>query len=279
MKSDNLNNYTKLPVWLKSLVALSIVIACISVGMYLNNFGNDLSEKQEVWGQFGDYIGGTLNPLFALTALLALIYTIVLQSKELRNSAIQLEKSAEALNNQNRVLENQNIEATFFKLLNVYSEIVKELHINSSDYDGFEFLAPYRATYDDRKCIEMLCTALYEHHLSNVVSGNYTVEEEEAVDIEYRKFYSIYGSLIGHYFRTIYNIIKFIDRSNTDLSKKQLYVNLLRAQFSRHEFVLLFYNCLSSYGRERMAPLVKKYNLLKHLENDALISEGHFELL
>lgn len=54
------------------------------VGVYIKNFGTSLSVSQSTWGAFGDYVGGILNPVFAFVSFMALLYTIIIQSMELR---------------------------------------------------------------------------------------------------------------------------------------------------------------------------------------------------
>lgn len=42
----------------------------------------ELSKRQDVWGQFGDFIGGMVNPVFSLAGTLGLLYTILLTREE-----------------------------------------------------------------------------------------------------------------------------------------------------------------------------------------------------
>src|SRR5690606_36134505 len=112
------------PGWLIAIAIFCVLAGAIAVIMYSVNFGPEISERAEEWALFGDYLGGVLNPIFALAALFALLYTIYLQSTELRNSASQLKKSADALDSQNDVLKKQSFEFTFFQLLRLYNEIV-----------------------------------------------------------------------------------------------------------------------------------------------------------
>ena len=49
---------------------------------YILQFGIQRSADQALWGQFGDYFAGLLNPLFSLLAFLALMYSLVLQREE-----------------------------------------------------------------------------------------------------------------------------------------------------------------------------------------------------
>lgn len=54
--------------------------------MYLYKFGSwpfNLSNDPAVWGQYGDYIGGLLNPIFSSLAFSGLVITIVLQARQI----------------------------------------------------------------------------------------------------------------------------------------------------------------------------------------------------
>lgn len=52
--------------------------------------------SHETWGQFGDYVGGILNPLIAAGALFWLIQSVGIQRTELRESRKALYETAEA---------------------------------------------------------------------------------------------------------------------------------------------------------------------------------------
>lgn len=60
---------------------------------YFLRFKGSFSEKQDVWGQFGDFIGGTVNPILSFLSLLALVFTVVLQTRQLENSREELANS------------------------------------------------------------------------------------------------------------------------------------------------------------------------------------------
>ncbi|MDD5265978.1 MAG: hypothetical protein PHO08_02460 [Methylococcales bacterium] len=46
------------------LIGLCLV-AVVILGFYFGNFHGGLSTENGVWGTFGDYVGGILNPLIA----------------------------------------------------------------------------------------------------------------------------------------------------------------------------------------------------------------------
>lgn len=49
----------------------------------------------------------------------------------------------------------------------------------------------------------------------------------------------------------------------------------MRAQLSAFELALLFYNCLSEYGRDKFKPLVEEFGLLKNMRRGLLFEEAH----
>jgi|GEM_PF-5890335 len=70
------------------------VTAFLTIVFYLYNFGPTLSNETQVWGQFGDYIGGILNPLVAFTALYYLYETVKIQRNEMMKTTKALKKTS-----------------------------------------------------------------------------------------------------------------------------------------------------------------------------------------
>ena len=201
---------------------------------------------------------------------------MVLQSAELRDSAEQLRKSAEALQTQNAVLTKQTFEATYFQLVALFNGVARDMQITLTPFQDPQNEG---GTFENRQCIQKLLEILNGTFLNKVARGDQNVPLSEAIDVEYSRFYEVYGHVVGHYFRTIYNVIKFVDLSLLPEQEKKFYTNLVRAQISKPELGPLFYNCVSHYGNERFLPLVLKYRLLKHLEDGVLLDPSHRNLL
>jgi hypothetical protein len=247
-----------IPKWLKVMVGIAIAIALLLISLYLWKFSGGLAKTQDVWGQFGDYVGGILNPLFSLTALFALLHTIELQREELHKSTEQLKASAEALAMQNDVLVRQRFETTFFQMLGLFNDVVRGME-RSSDTKG-------------RSCTRAL---------SKILQSRIPDATKENIYIQYRdNFYNDFSYLLGHYFLNLYHIIKFVDKSDLEDKDKKFYTVIIRAQLSEYELALLFYTCFClDETQEKFLPLVKKYNMLKHLNNKLLADPAHRELL
>jgi hypothetical protein len=112
----------------------------------------------------------------------------------------------------------------------------------------------------------------FEYVETNVTSKDSAI----VINSAYLVFYKKHQSDLGHYFRNLYNIIKFVN--NGPVSDKEMYTNYLRAQLSSHELALLFYNCLSIYGCERFKPLIEQYEFLENMEFGLLIDFNHTDL-
>jgi hypothetical protein len=84
MKKPTKQSWSMLRQYPIIVVALSVglflfVALC---GLYLYKFGRQLPEKPETWGQFGDYIGGILNPIFAFMAFIGVVVSLQMQLRQ-----------------------------------------------------------------------------------------------------------------------------------------------------------------------------------------------------
>jgi len=117
-------NSQRLAKWLAGIAAFCT--ACL-VGVfvfYLLSFNDGLSNDHSKWGTFGDFFGGTLNPLFSFFALIALLLTIILQSrqveisrKELELTRDELSKTAKAAQAQAQHFENETKRTDLYRII------------------------------------------------------------------------------------------------------------------------------------------------------------------
>ncbi len=85
----------KLAEWLLWVGGVAFISMLLVLAFYWGHFG-DLSSQQKDWGEFGGYLGGTLSPILSFLSLMALLFTIVLQSNELELTRSELKRSASA---------------------------------------------------------------------------------------------------------------------------------------------------------------------------------------
>ena len=70
--------------------AIALVVTLVS---YFSIFDGGLSETHKAWSEFGDYVGGVLGAIFAFLSLIALLYTIWVQHKELQEHRDQMREA------------------------------------------------------------------------------------------------------------------------------------------------------------------------------------------
>ncbi|ACM21472.1 hypothetical protein Geob_3129 [Geotalea daltonii FRC-32] len=78
---------------IRNLVLLALVPLALCALAYFIRFGwimkYPISPNQSDWGTFGDFIGGVLNPIYAFLAFIGVIYTVLLQKRQLTDMKTQ----------------------------------------------------------------------------------------------------------------------------------------------------------------------------------------------
>lgn len=220
-------------------MAISVLLLCWLLVVVLSGLGWNPLEKQ--WdftnsGAFGDSFG-PLGAMMAGLAALAAFETLREQRMELarlkdRETQDDLRRAQDAF------------EVTFFKLFDSLRDIVKDTDIGTGD-----------AKKSSRDAFQRLCTNLrgYKNRWDLQKSWDHLI--------------SFHRNDLGHYFRFLYNIVRYIDRhDNVD---RQFYIRLLRSSLSEAELILLFANCAVGEGKDKFLPLVEKYSLLHNVSPEA----------
>ena len=263
MASDNRGDWS----WLVPAVLIVVVIlVMIGAGLYIPEVYN----KPNSAGEFGDMFGG-VNALFSGLAFVGVIYAILLQRRELQLQREELEYTRfelkgqkEQLEAQNQTFRQQSFDNAFFRMVALHHQLVSTIDLREGSANA-------SATIVGRDCFVEFYTRLRNRSMdTNRFPRGATYE---SLRIVYAELYKEIQADVGNYFRNLYHIIKFVDRSQVD--DKRMYTNLVRAQLSSHELLLLFYNCLTHLGEEKFKPLIEKYALLKNMPIDELIDESH----
>ena len=243
----------------------------------------------EAQGQFGDKFGA-INSLFSGFAFAAIIFTIILQNRELSHTK-------HAMQEQSKTANSQRFDATFFQLITLHNDITDKLNdlqqlgrsafvafherVIRSDPDFSAFCAlgklereEIRALKDNRakgdhRVPETFKSRLTDADVSNIESllergvafcDNYLDPSMEMHERKIREAYTVAAALhidkYSHYFRNLYHILKFVKESPLILdSERHRYARIVRSQLSEVELVALFYNSITQIrlpGREDM---------------------------
>lgn len=245
--------------------AATLIIAWLAVAAIWTVSGLLLYAENDR-GTFGDMFGA-VNALFSGLAFATLIYTawmqrdeLALQREELAATRTELAGQKAQLQEQTRTFALQRFEDSFFALLRMQGDIV----------NAMDLVRPGHTT-KSRDCFKV-----WFERLKNIHAHDAAYPEGKAlqtVQAIYAKFYADHQAELGHYFRHLYHIIKFIKESPVEDKKR--YTSLVRAQLSAYEHLMLFYNCLSTLGTEKFKPLVEEFALLENLPEQLLIMPAH----
>lgn len=216
-----------------------------------------------IFGNYGDVVGGVVGALWSLAGVLLFYAALKLQREDLNLQRQELVKSREIAQEQSKTFHVQRFENTFFNLLDLHHEIVKGIDIRKNKT---EIVA------QGRDC--------FKYIYNDDLRGHVAVRKVPNDDIDgiisvYLNTYERNQSDLGHYFRNLYHIFKYIHFSDVSFPEKHRYANFARAQLSSFELLLLFYNCLSRNGVEKFKPLIETYQVLKNMPLEKLVHPSH----
>ncbi|WP_162936376.1 putative phage abortive infection protein [Pannonibacter phragmitetus] len=191
--------------------------------------------------------------------------SIYLQRMDLSLSRRELERSADALEKQIDSIESQNFESAFFQMLNTHSAIVNAIDIQNPK-SGVETRG--------RDCFRVFYT-----RFNKIFRGDLERFKNKSkcdiVKISYNSFWKDHQLELGHYYRFLYNVFRFLDENK---SSKGYHAKLIRAQLSDQELLLLFYNCVSDNG-QNFIMYAEKYALFDNLPTVRLLDSSHAKML
>ncbi|MFA3127394.1 putative phage abortive infection protein [Acinetobacter pittii] len=252
-------------------IGIVVLIVVLVVGTFIFNFHDaEFAKESDKWGQFGDYIGGTLNPILAFLSFSALLFTIYIQVKqlnfadeqlkrtldelnlsrtELALTRSELQRSADAQTGAKQVMEQQlltqsmqQFDSIFFAMLKDLNSLLENLEIKSVGQ-------------------ESLLDKIYEQVINEKV---YRIDEQRRKLLEERE--------LCRYFILLYQLLKNIDRTiggntyinpNNKDSIKKTYSNIVRASISEKAMQLLMINVLND-GFELYKDLVEFFSFFEH---------------
>ncbi|HIF9548497.1 TPA: putative phage abortive infection protein [Photobacterium damselae] len=227
--------------------------------------------KTDVFGQFGDIVGGVIGSLWALAGVILFYAGLTEQRKDIKTNQDALEKQISALNYQKEEMELQRLEYKMARLVfeeqrEALREQAKTSRIQQFESNFYALLGVYIDIRNNIFFKENNFIADINNHLKNICLSNVECKFKinKVVD-EYLNLYLKDKDKISHYLKTVYRIYKVIDEQyDLSLDKKYFYSKIVRSQFMDDELFLIYYNAHSSYG-VNFRGLIIKYNILKHL--------------
>ncbi|WP_336818355.1 putative phage abortive infection protein [Cedecea sp. MMO-103] len=218
-----------------SFILIFVLITCsfivFALYKYWTTFGAlPISQSVEKWGQFGDYIGGVLNPGLSFLSIILVCFTLYTTSKQSMT---------------------QSFESVLFELLRYHKEHLSNIKVvyDKESFKGVDALDWYITEV--------------KFNFLNLSNDDMLIQERVnfSIDLVYEE--DNFFSNAGHYFRNLYHIFKHIDEASFLREKERVkYAKLVRAQLSSIESGALMLNGLSSKGVKSKV-YIEKYSLLQ----------------
>lgn len=248
-----------MPVWMAVIPLIAVVLAIIVIAAYRLMFGAQFSDRQDQWGQFGDFVGGVLNPMLAFFSILLLLITVRLQLEELQLTREELRKSSKALDEQSKAFARQNFESLLFNSIKRLQDFVEAVSVGM---------------LQGKAAMNSAANFLRSNYITSLDIEN----EKPLVQLNFKETYDSYNFL-APFFRLLYHLFKLIDEEpNLSQRDRERYASLVRAQLDSTELQLLFYNGTHGEGKTGLMRYVLKYGLLKHIKEHDLLRVDHREL-
>ena len=263
----------------------------IILGLYIAYFKNlSVTNDSATWGTFGDYLGGTLNPIISFLALIGLIYTIHQQAQEmqatreeLKQAAEQQRQQVEQQSRQSEIFNLQQFESTFFSLLEQHNKVVERIEVESI-YEELHNIY--------NKKIDQITTRKPSEELSNShaiksINQHYELKSYFNLLFQILKFISISLSKNSESNNSedLKITIKYFDADNKRSKEKlsheyinpqeRMYSDILRSFIPNIILKLLALNCLTidKFSRDNESKtlynfqgLLNRYALLEQLQ-------------
>ncbi len=261
VKKFDWKRWTRKQNWLRSFAYLLLIVAVLLTGWFLffggymngNPFMPDVEKAKDIQ----PFITGLVLPLLTLGSTLFVIETL-------------------------RTNTMQNFSNNFFKLIDQHHKLVDNILSEVSEVSTSEQPSKGRIFFDDLAQriandysglkddpIEVKCSI--DEDLKKIATGK---TKKDLLVCIYDYHFHIHQSDLGHYFRNLYHIVKYVERSTIKEKEKFEFLRMLRAQLSNYEILLLAYNGLHEYG-EDFYPLIEKFELLKSLNNETRVPENY----
>lgn len=216
-----------------TIIFFAVTIICFTWNIW-DTFSYQLPINHEVWGQFGDFVGGTLGVIFSLISVMLVVWTF---------------------KTQNKTAETQRFNDLFFELLRLYQDQEKELEYNWINEDT---KIPYCSNYKD------FFYRLNEKLLKEFIpTKSFSRNRKEAIRT-YTNITIDYKNKLSLCYRTIFQILNLIENSQLNPKERKEYLKILRSQFTESELLFIRYH-IKSGEYKKFAFLINKSNLLKHL--------------
>lgn len=236
-------------VWLL-LIIVSVVLVAMTVVFFVWNqprFLYDETINHDLFGTFGDFVGGFIGTIVAVFSVYFLVQTL---RSQIDSNAETVKSNRSLMESNEKLLILNNLQLFDNQFQSVYNQYL--LAIDSYSLDK---------NITGRKALEQLVKEFLEQDFET--SLEYKRRSQKAVTM-FDDFYAENRTECSVHFRVLYLLVSLIAEADIDEESRVMYAKCIRGQLSEGEMAVIRYNCMTANGT-KMQQFVNQFNLLKHL--------------
>jgi|GEM_PF-2938623 len=299
----------------KVLMVLLIISGIVPIVLYFWVFHSGLAQLHSHWGQFGSFLSPVISILAFVGLLYSIEITKNQFQRQSEESGffnllnLHVNKVNEMIGGSR--LQLKGVEAFRYyaaEFTALYNEHCFDYARSAIAYDtdklpnlGYQFLYKKITRKDCSYAGENEIKTVLEHFkqygderwevLKGLVNKDCSKEDRDALEdigalvfedsipefrikklsIIYEYFYENYGHMLGHYFRNMYYVLHYVEKTQ----RGEYFAKVYRAQLSRYELAMLFYNIMGPYTSRDFNRLVFKYQMIDDLYGPDLCYTAH----
>lgn len=260
----------KSPVILAFLITIAFVASVWSCTWWWIEWQSNPTDSGSVGDSFG-----VVNALFSGLAFAGVIVAIFLQRAELHEATKQTRKLADESEIQSRHFKKQvesmavdRFESTFFRMIGSLQDIAENMSAEHPIAGG------------GRRVFERMASAIDTGDYKRKINQGESFKPEHRTEVSkqyHQNCFRYCSKQVGHYFRLLYHIVKYVDENDTikGMPRKRVYIRILRAHLSAGELKCILYNGLADdLGYPKFYTLIDKYDLLQNLPVHMLTNQS-----
>lgn len=234
-----------------------LILLATALVYYLKGYINSGEIDSNLFGTFGDFIGGIVGTLFTISATILVWLTYSTQRKELEatNQIASLQSQTQSL---------AQFETTFFNLITNFRNVSRSLSGDLPVLQGYEHDLELsgEVTYVSKDYLNYVYDVLNHKLYDELHFASVKQNKKDAIFV-FNSLYDEFLNGVNQYFELVALILKFIESSN--VGDRRLYTKIFSSQLSIRDYALIYLYGISEIGRPKILHLIEKLHFLDNM--------------
>lgn len=235
---------------------------------HINELEGPIWQNHNMLGMIGEFIGGTVGSIWALSGVILFFLALIYQKRELVLQRMELHESRKIMEHQSKTIAIQQFENTFFQLLNFHINAAQQ--IRTTETTGRKKSNPFEALYAD---FRKDAIALQKRVKKD--AGAVSSLDDQAFEHCFTAVYQGYKNTFQYYLENYKTLLLFIRDKSHD---PNFYYDILKAHFTEQEVLIHF--CYVMFGSKVkvLQEIVEKHHLFQKLNQRAIMEIDPYHL-